>query len=276
MSRVDIVHLESYRKRRDARFQRALVLNGDEADRSRILHHLARAIDLVGADRSALVWIDEYGPGLVHPHTVLDLGAERPRRAFSPLPLRTAWDTRVPGLLDLPRTEGRWEKLGEGIASACCVALGSDGPRSWFLAVDSLTPRQPLTDRVAGELMFLAGEVASVVLHRDLQRRPTLPGPGGLTQNGSDASTASFPGWPVLQDLEGRSRTDPAGRRIGKRFLVARLVRGLVDDHFAMDAESVTQQVRGIRRELRGFEEGAPETRIWDEVLSSVPTWGPV
>ena len=151
MSQVDIVHLESYRKRRDARFQRALVLHGNEPDRSAVLHNLWRAVTMIGADRGGVVWLDEYGPGLAHPHTVLDLGADRPRRVFSPLPLRAAWETRVPGLLDLARTDRRWERLGDGIASACCIALGSDGPRSWFIVLDSLTPRPPLRMRRKGD-----------------------------------------------------------------------------------------------------------------------------
>ena len=267
MSRADIVHLESYRKRRDARFKRTLALHGNETDRSKILHHLWRAVNLVGADRAGLVWIDEYGPGLAHPHTVLDLGADRPRRVFSPLPLRTAWDTRVPGFLDLAGAGSRLERSGDGIASACCVALGSDGPRFWFVVVDSLTPRPSLTEKVAGELMFLAGEVASVVLHGDLGQKLAPQGSLEATQRLSDSSTPSFPGWPVLKDLEGCRNGCESSRTIGNRFLVARLVRGLLEDDFVIDRESIDHQVKGIRGELGSAGEGGAEAGNWDRIL---------
>ena len=179
MSQLDIVYLDTYRKRRDARLRCAMALHTHEPDRLSVLDQLWRAVSLVGGDRAGVIWIDEYGPGLAHPHTVLDLGADRPRRLFSPVPLRSAWETRGPGLLDLPRAEGAWAKVGGGIASACVVAIGSDGPRSWFLVVDSLTPRQPLPESVTGDLMFLAGEIASIVLHRDLLGGLDLSGPAG-------------------------------------------------------------------------------------------------
>ncbi|MFH1763208.1 MAG: tetratricopeptide repeat protein [Gemmatimonadota bacterium] len=270
MSQFDIVHLESYRRRRNGRFRRALALSGHDTGRAKILRDLWHAVSLAGADRGAVVWLDEYGPGLAHPHILLDLAADRPRRFFSPVPLRTAWDSGVPGLLDLPQTEGRWERMGGGIASACAVALGSDGPRSWFLVVDSLTPRRALSKKVVGELMFVAGEVASVVLHRDLDARRATLGSDGLAGAGAQDELGSFSGWPVLKDLEGCRRDDEVSRRIGNRFLVARIVRGLVEDDLVMDPESVQHQVRGVREELNahGWEEA--EARVWDQVLRAV------
>ncbi len=270
MRLLDIVHLESYRGRRDARFRRTLALHGHEVDRPRILQHLRQAVYLLGADRGAVVWLDEYGPGLAHPHTLLDLAADRPRRFFSPIPLQTAWDSGVPGVLDLPRTEDRWEKVGSGIASACAVALGSDGPRSWFLVVDSLTPRPALTEKVVGEMMFLAGEVASVVLHRDLERGRTFLGLESRKEALFQDEPGSFSGWPVLKDLEDRERTDEVSRRIGDRFLVARIVRGLVEDDLVTDSESIDHQVKGVREELgsRGWDD--LEAEVWDRVLRAV------
>ncbi len=275
MTLSDIVYLESYRGRRDARFRRTLALHGYEADRSKILQHLWQALFLVEADRGAVVWLDEYGPGLAHPHTLLDLAADRPRRSFSPILLRNAWDMGVPGLLDLPSLHGRWERLGEGIASACAVALGSDGPRSWFLVVDSLTPRPTLTKGVVGELMFLAGEVASVVLHRDLAKVHGSLESQGPEENGFQSEPGSFPGWPVLRDLEDRERDDEVSRRIGSRFLVARVVRGIVEDELVSDPESISHQVKGVREELESHDEhdeNDAEARVWDRVLRAVAT----
>jgi tetratricopeptide (TPR) repeat protein len=270
MSQIDIVHLDSYRMRRNARFRRTLALHGHEADRSKVLQDLWQAVTLVGADRGAVVWLDEYGPGLAHPQTLLDLAADRPRRFFSPIPLRTAWETGVPGLLDLPQADGRWEKLGGGIASACVVALGSDGPRSWFLVADSLTPRPALTKKVAGELMFVAGEVASVVLHRDLDRVRAFLGSEVPAEAAFRDESGSFSGWPVLKDLEGRRGDDEVSRRIGNRFLVARVVRGLVEDDLVTDPESVAHQVKGVREELGSHGGNDPEAMAWDRVLREV------
>jgi len=269
MSQTRIVHLESYRGRREVRYRLAVALHGHQPDRLAILEHLWRALALVGADRAAVVWVDEYGPALARPHTLLDLAAHRPRRFFSPVPLRTAWETRVPGLLDIPQTGGRWERLGEGIASSCAIAIGSDGPRSWFLVLDSLTPRQPLTDRVAGELMFLAGEVSAVVLHRelDLSANHRSKELGDEQRFPLGAKRGSFSGWPVLKDLEGREKYREVSRKIGNRFLVARVVRGLVEDDLVASQESLCHQIDGVREELGSDLEQDPEAAVWDEVL---------
>ncbi|MCJ7629622.1 MAG: hypothetical protein MUO50_14700, partial [Longimicrobiales bacterium] len=68
MSQLDIVHLESYRRRRNGRFRRALALSGHDAGRAKILQDLWHAVDLAAADRGAVIWLDEYGPGVAHPH----------------------------------------------------------------------------------------------------------------------------------------------------------------------------------------------------------------
>jgi len=272
MSQTPIVHLDSYRGRREARYRLAVALHGHQTSRLAILEHLWRGLTLVGGDRAAVVWLDEYGPGLAHPHTLLDLVAHRPRRFFSPVPLRTAWETRVPGLLDIPHTEGRWGQLGEGVASSCAIAMGSDGPRSWFLVLDSLAPRPALADRTVDELMFLAGEISAVVLHRDLDL--TL-GQGANTFNGQRSfpiqeEGGSFSGWPVLRDLEGPKRDLEVSARIGHRFLVARLVRGLVEDDLVATPESLGHQVSGVREELGSDFRHDAEATVWDEVLQAV------
>jgi len=262
MSRVEIVHLDSYRKRRDARFRRTLALHAHEPEKTSVLEQVWRAVSLVGADRGAVVWLDEYGPGLAHPHTVLDLGADRPRRFFSPVPLRGAWDTRVPGLLDLPHSDRPWDGFGEGVNSACVVALGSDGPRSWFLVLDSLTPRRPLSQAVSGEVMFLAGEIASIVLHRDLSlsiSAETLPA----------RREESFAGWPILKDLEETEQGGDKDRRIRNRFLVTRVVRALVEDDLVADPESMAYQVKNIRQELKAEPTEGIEAELWERVLKA-------
>ena len=126
----NVLPLDAYRDRRDQRFKLARSLHRADPVRSELLAHLGRIATEVGADRVATVWVDEYGPGLVHPHLVLDLLSDRPRRSFSPESLHMAWEKGVPGVIEL--TPGSWGTPGAPWSLA--IALGSDGTRSWFLA----------------------------------------------------------------------------------------------------------------------------------------------
>ena len=270
MKLPNIVHLDSYRGRKDTRLRQTLALYGHDPERSRILLQLWRAVTLVGADRGAVIWLDEYGPGLAHAQALLDLASDRPRRLFSSAPLRAAWDAGIPGFLDMPDAPGRLGMDSDGIKSVSVVALGSDGPRSWFLYLDSLTPRPALSEEVAGELMFIAGECASVLLHRDLDRgtkvRASLGGEVPVPLEAGEP----FAGWPVLQDIEGRRGDQEASARIATRFLVARVIRGLVEDEFVVDPDALGYQVNGVRRELESQGENEPELRIWERVLAAI------
>ncbi len=107
MRPAKIFHLDSYRERKETRLRQTLALHDQDPERSRILLHLWRALALVGGDRGAVVWLDDYGPGLAHAHVLLDLASDRPRRLFSPEALRGAWDAGVPGLLDMAEAPGR-------------------------------------------------------------------------------------------------------------------------------------------------------------------------
>jgi len=270
MKLPNIVHLDSYRGRKDTRLRQTLALYGHDPERSRILLQLWRAVTLVGADRGAVIWLDEYGPGLAHAQALLDLASDRPRRLFSPVPLRAAWNAGIPGFLDLPDAQGQLGRNSEGIKSVSVVALGSDGPRSWFLYLDSLTPRPALSEEVVGELMFIAGECTSILLHRDLDRgtkvRASLGGEVPVPREAGEP----FAGWPVLQDIEGRREDQGASARIATRFLVARVIRGLVEDEFVVDPDALGYQVNGVRKELESQGEDEPELRIWERVLAAI------
>jgi len=244
-----------------------MALYGHDADKSRILGQLRRALSLVGGDRGAIVWLDEYGPGMPHVYALLDLAADRPRRGFSATPFTGAWEVGVPGLLDLPDVQARSGDAGPGIRSLCAVALGSDGPRSWFLCVDSLTPRPSLSPRVAGDLMFVAGECASVLLHRDLEKSAANPASGS---SGAAGEGDRFAGWPVLKDIEGLEGDEEANRRISGRFLVARLLRGLLDDDLVADPASLEHQLKGVRREISSRDGAGLEGEVWDRALAAV------
>jgi tetratricopeptide (TPR) repeat protein len=223
----------------------------------------------VGGDRAAALWLDEYGPGLVHVHSLIDLASDRPRRSFSTEPLKAAWEGGIPGFLDWPDLERSGGPiLLEAPRSTAAVALGSDGARAWFLLVDSMTPRPPLGEEAAGELMFHAGECAAILLHRDLDD-PAPVGQGEEVSQGNDRRQG-FAGWPVLRDIEAFDGSEEASRRIATRFLVARLLRGLLDEGLASQEESLGYQIGGVRRELDVVPGGDGERLAWERVLRAV------
>lgn len=263
MAELEILRLDAYRERREQRLRLAASLYGADAARSELLQHLARVASLIGADRAATVWVDEYGPGLVHPHVVLDLLSDRPRRAFAAEPLRRAWEGGVPGLFE---GSGGAPGRGDGPAWTLAVALGSDGTRSWFLVADAVSPGRGLTDALRDRIMFLAGECSSVVLHRDLDAMAQAEA------EGPRPARPRFAGWPILQDIEGREEDEGESRRIALRFLVARLPRLLVDDDLAIPLDRLRQQAERAREELDRDGEGldpGPEADLWNEVLDA-------
>ena len=261
-----VLRLDELRVRREQRLCRALALHAADPERRRVLEHLSDVVTLLGCDRAAAVWIDEYGPGLVHVHTILDLLSDAPRRRFPVDPLRLAWNDGVPGKLDLFDI-GRSAPipLHDAARSLCAVALGSDGARAWFLVADGLGTRVPLDREMSGQLMFLAGETAAVLLHRDLAY-------------GSRGPRERFSGWPVLRDIEGRESDAVASGRIGGRFLVARALRAAVDDDFATEPAALARQLEGVGRELAHIPTDEPERPLWDELLRSLERaeWQPL
>lgn len=263
MPEPGILRLDAYRERREQRRRLSASLYRADPQRSKMFQNLAQVAALVGADRAATVWIDEYGPGLVHPHVVLDLVSDRPRRAFPAEPLRRAWEAGVPGVFE---TQGPVLSRAEGQAWTVAVALGSDGTRSWFLVADAVSPKLSLTDDVRERLLFLAGECSAVVLHRDLDAM-------ALEEEGeARASRPHFAGWPILRDIEGRESDESESRRIAMRFVVARLPRLLVDDDLAIPRDRLRQQAARAREEVdkdaARLEVGS-EADLWADVLDA-------
>jgi len=262
MANSTVLKLDDYRERRDLRLRLATSLHRADPGRGELVEHLARLAFLVQADRVATVWVDEYGPGLVHPHVVLDLLNDRPRRSFSIEPLRRAWENGVPGVQE----SSSWSKGDGGSPWTLAVALGSDGNRSWFLVAEAVSPRAALSARLRDLVMFVAGECSAVVLHRDLD--------AALARSGSEGRYARprFAGWPILQDIEGREGDDRIGQRIAVRFIVARLPRLLVEDDLAIPLERLRQQAQRARDEadakMVDMQED-DETRLWTEVLDA-------
>lgn len=217
MSVAKVLKLAEHRDRRQYRLAMTRALVHGDPSRRTLLKHLAEVADLTGSDRVAVVWIDEYGAGFVHPHLILDLLSDRPRRFFSSDPLQRAWDLGVPGALD--------DVIGShrGRVATFAVALGSDGARGWFLVADSVTRRVSVVDERRDRLMFLAGEASAIVLHRDLDSDEDEP--------------ARFAGWRVLQDLEGYETDARRAEVVGRRFEVGRLIVGLLEDDLVTPEE---------------------------------------
>lgn len=262
MPELDILRLDDYRERRQQRLRLAASLYGADRSRSELLQHLVKVAGILGADRAATVWIDEFGPGLVHPHVVLDLLSDRPRRAFLAEPLRRAWEGGVPGLFETSTAAQR----GEGPCWTVAVALGSDGTRSWFLVADAVSPSRGVGGEVRERLMFLAGECSAVVLHRDLD---------AMASAEADVSAKGrprFAGWHILQDIEGREGDEDESRRIAMRFVVARLPRLLVEDDLAIPRDRLRQQAQRAREEVgrdsKALDVGH-EAVLWDQVLDA-------
>ena len=259
MSTVKVLRLDEYRDRRVDRLRLAESLYRADSGRHALLLHLSEVARLSGADRAAVVWVDEYGSGLIHPHVVLDLLSDRPRRSFTTEPLHRAWELGVPGAYD------SGSDPIPCIAPTFAIALGSDGTRAWFLVTESVGPRGALEEEARDSVMFLAGECSAVVLHRDLDL--TRDDAGGATaQAGS-----GFAGWRVLQDIEGRESDDEESRRIALRFMVARLARLLVEDDLSVSAERITEQVRMARVQLVAHPKIVDEeARLWEVVLEAM------
>jgi len=232
----------------------ALALYSGDPLRSRVVDCLSSLLHLADGDRAAVLWVDDYGAPTVHTHCLLDLTPGRPRRHFEIETLREAWSLGVPGLLDRPDLGAQAREP----RSSATVALGSDGTRSWFLAVDSLTPRVRLSvlDQ-ADAFMYQAGRVASMVLHRAAEAEVA-----GIESGRS--------GWSVLQDMEQAECAGALGGRIGTRFVVARLVRSALEADFNVLTGGLARQVDEVQRQFGTVEPGDPERESWERIVAAV------
>jgi tetratricopeptide (TPR) repeat protein len=99
-------------------------------------------------------------------------------------------------------------------------------------------------------------------MHRDMKRHAdgVLVPEGGLER---------FAAWPILKDIEGHEKDEQVNRRISCRFLVARVVRAILDDDLSTDREALDHQIDCVRREIgKQFAEDA-ERPLWDDVLAA-------
>jgi tetratricopeptide (TPR) repeat protein len=248
----NLLKLEDYRDRRLHRLARARALVAFDPTREALFEHLVEVGRLSSSERVAAVWMDEYGPGLVHPYLVVDTLCDRPRRSFSPEVLHRAWERGVPGVYD------RAADSGSSLTGAFSIALGSDGERGWFVVAESAKRRAALDDVSRHRIMFLAGACSALVLHRDLDE----------TEAAEDSG--SFAGWEILRDLDGFESDESRSREVHARFLVGRLVRMLLEDDLVISAESRAEQAGAARSELgAALEEAVGEARVLEQVLEA-------
>ncbi len=245
MSTLRVLSIEDHRNRRDRRLNQTLALLAPDPCRARLGAHLSRLLARVGGDRAALVWLDEYEPTIAHPHVVVDLLRDRPRRDFELLPLLEAWDRGIPGLVDLPDLRSG---NGAGPASLVAVALGSDGRRAWFVVVDGAAFRTSCSPSVVDEIMFRAGELSGLVLHPE-------QGP------------PHFAGWRSLSDAR-ETADELDAERVEARFMVLRFLLSLVSDDFSSDPELLAEHAMLLEDELPGWED-EPEAEVWKRVFEA-------
>ena len=256
MAARKVLRIEEHRGRRLQRLRLAEAFYRPDVARHRLFGLIAQVAELTQADRAAAVWVDEYGSGLVHPHVVIDLLSDQPRRLYPVEPLRKAWDLGLPGTYDDAMASGN------GGNSTLAIALGSDGTRAWFLVADSVSGRGRLEAEVRERVLFLAGECSSIVLHRDLD----------ALLGGGNSSRDRFTGWPVLEDLQGLDTPEGQADRIEHRFLLARLARKLVDDDLTVAPDQLIDQAHLVRQEIDPQGTGEGEVELWRRALSALET----
>lgn len=241
MSTAKVLKLDEYRDRRLQRLEKSRLTLRRDRRRATLYDHLVEFGSLVDADRVAVVWVDEYGSDLVHPHVIVDHISRPLRRDFPMEPLTRAWEAGVPGSYD---------EAGEGPAgcSTFAVALGSDGSRGWFIVADSIRGRPPVRTVARERCLYLAGECSAIVLHRDLD------GPGDVR--------GGFAGWSILKDLEGFEDIAARTNVVERRFAVGRLAQILLDQDLVMSDAERTEAAERVRADLASQPVPTSEQRL--------------
>ncbi len=268
MSTSHVVRMDDYRNRRTERLHRALTLSGWRTSEQARTSLLTRALQITGADRALSFWVDEYDGGAIHLDRVVDLASDPPRRAVPEGLLERAYDHGFPGLIDTPDGQRAGALLfPEAPNSSVLLSVGSDGAQSWFVLVDGLTPRARLDVRQREQLMFLAGELSTLLLREEHSRWQGVTGTFERTRD------EAFAGWGVLGDLAEGTLTEEDRPRVNVRFLTARLVKTFLDEGLYIERAGLSDQVEQVRAELQdvpGMEDEAPALeRVLDSLQRS-------
>lgn len=148
----EIIDLSEYQAEREGR--RAFSVAGGEGERSRLTLPMWRAIYLLDGERGGIVRAGGPGSGL-HSFFVLDLGESPARTGFDGEGARRL-ESRDPPAVD----------VSEGAAT---ILLSRDDRRGWFLVITGpKVGASELGRREREDLLFLSGECAGLLLHRDV------------------------------------------------------------------------------------------------------------
>jgi len=161
-----VIDLASYLKRREeatSRTRSTFALWGGEGERSRFALPLWRSAYLAGGRRAAVVWqpsAPSHPDEAVQALVVLDLGEDPARTGFEPACLAGLTGVEQPGTA----------AVSEGWVA---VYLGQEDDRRWYLTVGDM--EEPITEirgRTRDDMLFLAGECAGLLFHKQLDRDP--------------------------------------------------------------------------------------------------------
>ena len=158
-----VIDLHEYLKGKSASgSSSAFSIWGGDGERSRFALPMWRATYLIKGDWGALVWGPEDRPGALRPYFVLDLESDPARTDVESGLAEGLWTGDGPELVETP---------GDRVV----VLLGTEGGRRWFLALRGPMRAGPLEAEVRDDLMFLAGECAGLLFHRDLAAEAEEP-----------------------------------------------------------------------------------------------------
>lgn len=151
-----VIDLREYLKGKKGERRGAFSIWGGDGERSRFALPMWRAIYLVGGNWGGLLWgTDDHVPRSLNPFFVLDLEAEPARTETDPADVEGLWGGEGPRLRDTP-------------PAAVSVLLGTREGRRWFLVLSGGLREERLDPAVRDDLLFLAGECAGLLFHRDL------------------------------------------------------------------------------------------------------------
>ncbi len=151
-----VIDLREYLKGKKEDRRGTFSIWGGEGERSRFALPMWRAIYLAQGDWGALLWgRDEHVPRKLTPFFVLDLKSDPARTDVDPQLADGLWSGEAPQLLEHP-------------GGTVLVLLGKRNGRRWFLAISGEGVDAGPEAAIRDDLLFLAGECAGLLFHRDL------------------------------------------------------------------------------------------------------------
>jgi len=151
-----VIDLQEYLKGKQEERKGAFSIWGGDGERSRFALPMWRAIYLAHGGWGALLWgPEDHVPRSLTPYFVLDLQSEPARTSVEPDLVEGLWSGDGPVLIDEP-------------PGPVSILLGTREGRRWFMVISGDPRSERLEPRTRDDLLFLAGECAGLLFHRDL------------------------------------------------------------------------------------------------------------